>query len=178
MSYAKSAGSAYYDLWAAPAFSGGGLSVVAQGLGTVQVLSTQGATAAAAAATATAVAATAGGTGVALASASVLSLVGTFIVVSARVALLSTIFSAIIGSVFVVVPRGEPLPGYVYPGPFPVPPLNNVPPPLLGQLTSPPPSLGQVSIPPTMVPAPSPSPSPAPVPVPVPVPGSIVPPGC
>ena len=61
-----------------------------------------------------------------------LSLVGSFLVVSARVALLNAIFWAVVNSVFVVVPPGDPLPGYVYSngvGPLPGPGPATVPPP-------------------------------------------------
>ena len=60
------------------------------------------------------------------------SIVGSFLVVSARVALLNAIFWAVVNSVFVVVPPGDPLPGYVYsngPGPGPGPGPATVPPP-------------------------------------------------
>ena len=54
------------------------------------------------------------GAAAAASSASAASLVASFLVVAARVAVLDAIFRAVVNSLFVVVPPGQPVPGYVY----------------------------------------------------------------
>ena len=134
-------GGGYGDAWGCPgcdaalsAAVGDGLtqasialaaSTAAQGAGLATGAVATGSAATIAAAT-TAAATTAAATGGSL------SLVGSFLVVSARVALLNAIFWAVVNSVFVVVPPGDPLPGYVYSngvGPLPGPGPATVPPP-------------------------------------------------